>query len=180
VLFVLVVGDGSGASGDAGDDIIGAISGDHDLDGGTGDDIIVGGLGKDTIEGGDDNDVIRGDVSDFLGDSDRITGGEDDDLLMGGVGADVFVFDRNHGADTIGTIEIDFADPAASTVTGPDFTSGVDQIELAAAFGFADADAAFAKVADVDGTAVFADQGTSITFEGLTKSDLSADDFILV
>ena len=176
---VAIVGDNSGASGDDGDDIIGALNGDHFIEGGAGADILVGGIGVDDIDGGTGNDVIKGDVSTFLGEGDVISGGTGDDLIEGGLGADTFIFATNDGSDTIGTIDINFANPAASTVTGSDFESGVDVIELDGAFGYADEDQAFANVSDVGGTAVFSDQGTTITFEGLTTSDLSADDFIL-
>ena len=176
---VAVVGDQSGASGGDGDDIIGALNGDHFIIGDAGDDIIVGGLGADDIDGGSGNDVIKGDVSTFLGEGDIISGGTGDDLIEGGLGADVFIFATNDGNDVIGTVDIDFGNPADSAITGADFVSGVDQIELDAGFGYAAADDAFAQVSDVAGTATFDDQGTTITFEGLTKSDLSADDFIL-
>ena len=176
---VAIVGDNSGASGDDGNDIIGALNGDHFIEGGAGADILVGGIGVDDIDGGSGNDVIKGDVSTFLGEGDVISGGTGDDLIEGGLGADTFIFATFDGNDTIGTVDINFGDPAASTVTGSDFESGVDVIELDAAFGYADEDQAFANVSDVGGTAVFSDQGTTITFEGLTTSDLSADDFIL-
>jgi len=90
------------------------------------------------------------------------------------------MFATNDGDDTIGTLDIDFDTPSNSTVTGADFTSGADQIALDAGFGFADGAAALAQVADVNGVAVFDDQGTTITFAGLTVADLSADDFLIL
>jgi hypothetical protein len=77
------------------------------------------------------------------------------------------------------TLDIDYDAPANTTVTGPDFVSGVDRIDVSA-FGFEDGAAALAAVSDVDGVATFSDQGTVIVFNGLTADALSQDDFIFV
>ncbi|MEJ6397316.1 Ig-like domain-containing protein, partial [Yoonia sp. 208BN28-4] len=159
-----------------GNDRIGLLSGNNTVTGGSDDDLIVGGYDNDTLNGDAGNDVIVGDVSTNVGGADRIAGGTGDDLLEGRGGADTFVFATNDGADTIGTLALDFANPANSTVTGADFQSGVDTI-LLDGFGITTGVAALAKVSDVAGVATFTDQGTTINFAGLTTADLSVDDF---
>jgi predicted outer membrane repeat protein len=161
-----------------GDDRVGLLSGMNTVSGGDGDDLIVGGFNSDDLSGDAGADVILGDVSTRLFGSDRINGGTGDDMLEGRGGADTFVFVVGDGNDTIGALNIDYAAPGSTVATGTDFVSGVDLIELSG-FGLADADAALAKVTDVGGVATFSDQGTTITFTGLTADDLSADDFIL-
>jgi predicted outer membrane repeat protein len=163
-------------SGGSGNDRIGLLSGTNTVSGGDGNDLIVGGFDNDKLSGDAGNDVIVGDVSTYIGGADRITGGTGDDLLEGRGGADTFIFATGDGNDTIGALTLDLANPANSTMTGPDFESGIDTIMLDG-FGFADGAAALAKVSDIDGVATFVDQGTSITFAGLTAADLSTDDF---
>jgi hypothetical protein len=163
----------------AGDDRVGLLSGTNTVDGGEGSDLIVGGFTSDVLIGGTGNDVIRGDASTRLFGIDEITGGAGNDLLEGGGGVDTFVFNTDDGDDTIGTLSIDYDNPSNTAVTGADFVSGVDLVQLDG-FGLADGAAALAAVSDVDGVATFNAEGTSITFTGLTADDLSADDFILV
>lgn len=158
---------------------VGLISGKNVVSGGDGNDLIVGGFDADNLSGGAGADIIRGDVSKRLFGNDRIEGGAGNDLLEGRGGVDTFVFKTDDGFDTIGALKIDYDTPANTTVKRADFVSGVDIIELSG-FGLANTDAAFEKVTDVDGVATFNDQGTTITFAGLTVADLTADDFILV
>ena len=165
--------------GGAGTDIIGVTSGKNTLDGGSENDLIIGGFGNDDLSGGTGNDVILGDISTNLSGSDRIAGGTGDDLLEGRGGADTFVFATNDGIDTIGKLNIDYGDPSNTTVSGADFVSGLDVIELIG-FDFVDQAAAFAAVTDQDGIATFSHQDTTIVFDGLALADLSANDFILV
>ena len=165
-------------AGDGNDGIL-LYSGTNEAFGDDGNDLIIGGFDRDTLDGGSGNDVIVGDVSTFLGQADRIIGGADDDLLAGGIGADVFVFATNDGNDTIAKIDLDYADYSQSAASGSDFQSGVDKVHLDG-FGYSGTGEAFGHVTDVAGTATFSDQGTTITFFGLTKIDLSADDFFLL
>lgn len=177
-----VIVDAGGANFiNAGDgyDKVGLLSGTNVVDGGYGEDLIIGGIGNDDLSGGEESDVIRSDISDNLFGADTLTGGEGDDLLEGGGGADVFVFNRYDGSDTIGKLDIDYDQPSDTTVIGADFESGLDKIQLDG-FGYASADAAFAKVTDIGGVATFDDQGTQITFAGLTVADLSPEDFIIL
>ncbi len=172
-------GGNNNIEGGDGDDKIGVVSGTNTVDGGNDGDLIIGGIGNDDLSGGAGNDVILADVSTNLFGADTLTGGAGDDLLEGRGGQDRFVFATNDGSDTIGALEIDFDTPANTTVTGADFVSGVDLVALQG-FGVADGAAAYALVTDVGGVATFSDQGTTITFAGLTTADLSADDFIFV
>jgi Ca2+-binding RTX toxin-like protein len=160
----------------SGNDRVGRLAGTNTVSGGNGNDLIVGGYDNDSISGDAGNDVIVGDVSTYVFGADRSEGGTGDDLLEGRGGADTFVFATGDGNDTIGALTLDLASPANSTVTGPDFESGVDTI-LLDGFGFADGAEALAKVTNIDGVATFVDQGTSITFVGLATADLSVDDF---
>ena len=164
--------------GGAGDDFLYAVSGSNTLRGGQGNDLMIGGYGDDVMEGGTGNDVMRGDISTGIFGNDILRGGEGDDLLEGGGGADEFIFATNDGSDTIGTLSLDAATRTGSIV-GADFDTGVDRIVLDG-FGYFDAAEAFSHVSDVDGVATFADQGTTITFAGLTVADLAIDDFFLI
>jgi len=166
-------------SGEAGNDKLGAISGNTTLSGGVDDDLIVGGFDNDILSGDAGNDVIIGDISDFIAGSDSINGGSGDDLLEGGAGADTFIFAVGDGSDTIGQIVADYSTPAESTVSGSDFESGIDKI-LLGGFDIADGAAALARVSDIGGVATFSDQGTNITFAGLTVADLNSDDFAII
>ena len=174
------IGDTS-ISGGAGEDVALTFSGsgafietEDDAEG----DFYCGGFGSDSFMGGAGDDVLIGDYTEGYGSADRIEGGSGDDLMEGGVGADVFVFSTNDGNDTIADVAVDWNNPLASTANGPDFESGTDTVELSG-FGYNSGAEAFANVSDVDGVATFSDQGTTITFTGLTTADLSADDFIL-
>ena len=144
-------------------------------------DFYCGGFGSDIIQGGGGNDVLIGDSSaaSGFGSSDTLTGGQGDDLMEGGVGADIFIFNTGDGADTIGMIDVNWSNVFASTVSGADFDSGIDAVHLSG-FGYATSAEAFTFVADVGGEATFSDQGTSITFAGLTTADIAASDFVLI
>jgi|GEM_PF-6206527 len=159
-----------------GEDSVSAISGRNEIKGGDGDDFIVGGFDDDAIFGGDGNDILVGDNNALVASADSLTGGAGDDLLAGGGGADTFVFGTNDGNDVIGFVDIDFDDPTASSVSGTDFEHDIDTV-LLDGFGYADTQAALTHMTDVDGVAVFSDQGTTITFAGLTAVDFTADDF---
>jgi hypothetical protein len=167
------------ARGGAGNDGILFLKGTNEGYGGEGSDVLVGGIDGDFLSGGLGNDILLGDVSARIGGRDQLNGGKGDDLLSGSVGVDSFEFKPNDGNDVIAQLNIDFENPANSSVGGADFVSGIDQIVLEG-FGYLDPDAALAHVADVGGIATFADQGTTITFFGVTTDDLSADDFFIL
>ena len=94
---------------------------------------------------------------------DTLQGGTSDDTMTGGTGADTFVFAENHGADTI-----------------TDFTDGDDTIDLSAFADITDFDDISRKITQ-DGTDTVIDLedfgGGTITLEGFTSTDLTADDF---
>jgi hypothetical protein len=174
---IVDAGGTNSLTGGDGADQIAALSGRNLISGGAGDDLLRGGYDADTLSGGSGDDILLGDNSGFIGGSDRLEGGTGDDLLMGGIGADTFVFRTGDGSDTIGALEVGAG--GSATVTGPDFVSGVDRIELLG-FGLADGAAALALVTDVAGVATFAAEGTTISFAGLTLADLTADDFVIL
>lgn len=77
--------------------------------GNTGNDMLFGGTGNDSLLGGKQNDELHG------GDGmDRLSGDQGNDGLYGDAGADIFVFGRKFGNDTIF-----------------DFEDGLDRIEFA-------------------------------------------------
>ena len=104
----------------------------------------------DRIVGADDSD-------------DTLQGGTSDDTMTGGTGSDTFVFNEKSGDDTI-----------------TDFTDGDDTIDLSAfddITAFTDLDGKIAQ----SGSDTVIDLGDfgggTITLEGFTSTDLSADDF---
>lgn len=163
--------------GGAGDDLLYVLSGTNTLDGGGGADILMSGQGSDSLIGGQGNDILVGDLGAVLYGNDTLEGGLDDDILMGGSGADTFIFAPGDGADIIGAVMIDYDDPANSTLTGRDFEVGQDVIALMG-FGYGPETDITTLISDIGGNAVFDDQGTSITFFGLSAADLTADNFL--
>ena len=123
--------------------------------------LVVGGGGN-TL-----NNVITGNAANnFLygyGGDDTLIGAGGNDTLSGGSGVDTFVFTGAFGQDTI----IDFyAAPGASDVIR--FTTDV----------FADFAAVMAAATDGPGGVVItASGGRTVTLTGVTKAQLSADDF---
>ena len=155
-------------NGGEGNDVIRSFDGGDKIYAQWGNDTVYGGRGDDFIKGGDGNDVLYGDTVLFSsrGD-DTLTGGAGDDLLQGGYGADTFVFNAGtDGNDTIGRIG-----------GGADFESGLDHVQLV---GFSEVNCTnvMDAISDVSGKAVFVAEGITITFDGILKADLSADDFI--
>lgn len=175
-MIVALGGGESDITGGGGGDLLSAASGSNMIDGGAGNDVLGGGFDDDQLFGGAGNDILLGDNSDLIAGADTLIGGTGDDLLEGGAGADTFIFVPGDGADTIGTVGLNHEDPGASVISGADFVSGVDVVVLSG-FGLVDGSEALALVDDVDGVATFSDQGTTITFAGLTTGDLGADDF---
>lgn len=168
-------------SGGSGDDTIHGEAGMDVLDGGIGRDTITGGSGDDTIFGGDGDDlnlnggdgndtVDGGDGDDIIGGwngDDILIGGTGDDRLWGDAGSDTFVFAANSGNDVI----TDFVAGAGSD----------DVIELQSISGLSDFASVLLAASD-DGTNTTIDlgSGNSIKLEGVSESELHADDFKFV
>ena len=177
--------------GGSGADILKAEGYWEDVFGGSGDDTITatgkgawlfGGTGNDTITGSDTDWYLRerlfgGDGNDIIdggGGRDIIYGGAGDDSLTGGSGADIFVFSEGHGTDTIQ----DFNAAEGDKIHLIGFDKTITWAQLSG------------KITTVtdpnDDTIVTGVQidlsdwgGGTITLKGVTKTDLTEDNFYL-
>ncbi len=166
--------------GNGSDRITGGI-GELTANGDAGNDILIGGISNDDLNGGAGSDFIQGDPDNsFFFGNDTLTSGTGTDYLEGGRGADTFVFAPGDGTNTIADIELRQNNPTQTTLSGSDFQSGIDQVDLTA-FGFTSVDQVFDRITDVNNgrTALFSDQGTEIYFHLVSESDLNAGDFII-
>jgi len=151
-------------TGSAFNDTLTGDDGDNHLDGGLGADMLNGGAGADTLTGGADADALTGGAGNdvFIGGAGRDTldGGSGNDWLEGGAGADVFVFNPDDGVvgDTIA-----------------DFRDGMDSIRILGSVSFDNL-----TIADSGGDAVVTWDGNALTFQGLDRTLLTADDFTFV
>lgn len=134
------------ALGKAGDDVLDGGSGDDRLVGQKGDDTLWGGDGDDDLSGDSGNDVLSGNRGE-----DVLDGGAGNDFLTGGEDADMFVFKRFSGIDTITDFEIG--------IDSLNFTGGQRVLG--------------AELADLDGDGAADD--TSITLIGGQISVLGVD-----
>ncbi|BBK42249.1 hypothetical protein STVA_22690 [Allostella vacuolata] len=141
---------GDWIDGRGGDDRLFGNPGDDTLFGGEGDDTIYGGRAADSLVGGSGADILSGD--------------RENDTLEGGDGADAFQFAAGGGMDLV-----------------IDFTAGEDRLVLVG-LGFADGEAALAAAADAEGGTVlsFPGEGEGVMLLGVAKSQLSAEDFMIV
>ena len=163
--------------GDAGDDTLTGGTGRDHVRGGSGDDVIYGGAGIDILRGdsGDDEiyggagrDTILGDAGDDTIDggagNDTIFGGSGDDTLTGGAGADTFVYTGVSGDDTITdfSLDVDTLDLRLiqQTITFSDLTIEQDGSDTKITISHDDLD-----------------DDVTITLEGITATDLTADHF---
>ncbi|WP_424932927.1 calcium-binding protein [Amaricoccus macauensis] len=166
-------------SGQGGNDEVYGDDGNDQIAGGVGKDRVSGGDGNDTVYGGNDNDKLWGGLNKDLlyggaGDDkiwgnrgadvlfgnkgkDSLYGGGGNDELTGGKHADVFVFGKSHGTDTI-----------------TDYEDGVDRIEIT-------------KGANKFGKLMISEKGsdveiswasTKVIVEDMNKSDFGNGDFI--
>ncbi|MEP1243380.1 MAG: cadherin domain-containing protein, partial [Lentilitoribacter sp.] len=131
-------------AGNAGNDFVNAGAGNDKFDdsaSGNGDDTVNMGAGDDYAYGGDGSDVIDGGTGeDFIhgeDGNDTLTGGADDDTIRGGDGIDIAVFSGDRADYTISHSESPYYDGGVWTVTGPDGTDTVMEIET---FRFDDGD----------------------------------------
>lgn len=139
--------------GDAGDDLLVGADGADRLMGGMGNDRLYGGTQADGLMGGMGNDVL--DEGDGHGD---LNGGAGDDILIGGRGADAFMISADSGHDVV-----------------RDFSAGPGMFDHLAINDLSWSDLAFADTAD--GVKV-SWTGGSVLLEGVTKAELSQDDFM--
>lgn len=128
--------------------------------------------------------MLRGDSGTIIRGSDILTGGEDDDFLMGGIGADTFIFSTNGGSNTIASFDVigvlcDATNGYTVAATGADFQVDVDHAQLEG-FSSVNVSSVMSFVSDGSDGAVFSAAGTTITFFGVSASQLSSDDFIFV
>jgi cysteinyl-tRNA synthetase len=95
-------------AGGAGNNRLLGLAGNDTLLGGAGADRLLGGTGNDWLDGGTGNDRLLGGAG-----RDTLLGGAGNDVLAGGAEADLFVLQRNQGADRI-----------------TDFVPGLDKLKL--------------------------------------------------
>ena len=136
-------------------DTIDGLAGDDSISGNGGNDFLRGGIGADNIAGNTGDDTLYGDAGD-----DTLIGGEGDDALHGGAGRDTFTFTSGFGNDTIYDFQLNF-----------------DSIDFSA-LGLSDYTSLMSNTADVSGNAVITLSGNTVTFDGITKSQLLQGDFI--
>lgn len=147
----LVGGSGNdGHFGESGNDTAWGGSGDDRFFGGGGNDILMGELDRDTLYGGAGFDTL--------------VGGSGDDLLAGDFNADRFVFETDHGDDTI----LDF-----------DATNVFELIDLSSLAGFETLENVLNASQQI-GSDVLITTGadSSILLIGVQLSDLDAADFL--
>ncbi|MCX7893284.1 MAG: putative Ig domain-containing protein [Burkholderiales bacterium] len=92
-------------SGNSAGNYIAGFAGNDSLSGGGGDDLLQGGLDDDSLSGGEGSNLLDGgpgnDVLAGGGGADVLIGGAGNDTLRPGTGANVVVFNRGDGHDTL-------------------------------------------------------------------------------
>jgi Ca2+-binding RTX toxin-like protein len=163
-------------SGDAGSDTIWGGDGQDSIMGGDGNDvlgggnladIIFGGLGVDIVYAGrdDSSDTVDGGAGDDTlfggGGADTLIGGSGNDQMYGGGGNDTFIFEDNHGDDSIGGFE----------------SLGDNILDLSALSGLTSFDDLSVTQSGAN-TVIDTGQGT-ITLFNTTASNFTAEDVLL-
>ncbi|MEP3418307.1 MAG: cadherin domain-containing protein, partial [Lentilitoribacter sp.] len=171
--------------GNAGDDVVNAGDGNDKFDdsaSGNGDDTVNMGAGDDYAYGGDGSDVIDGGTGeDFIhgeDGNDTLTGGADDDTIRGGDGVDIAVFSGDRADYTISHSESPYYDGGVWTVTGPDGTDKVMEIET---FRFDDGDYSAADLQETADQTIVGTVNDDVLNGGSgndTISGLSGDDVV--
>ena len=116
----------------------------------------------DRIVGDDDSDDV-------------LQGGTSDDTMTGGTGADTFVFDETSGNDTI----TDFSTTEGDQIDLTAFTASITWQQLQAAMSAIEDDPNTLETESGTVIDLTAFGGGTITLEGVTSTDLTADMFIL-
>jgi len=139
---------------------------DRTITGTAGNDTLTGGSGNDTIRGGDGNDVLRGDLgNDRLeggNGNDRLDGGAGSDTIVTGTGADIVVVGFGYGSDRITDFNVS-SDKVDLSSTGMTSWSQVQGLLTASG---------------TTGTKLSL-EGTTITFDNVRNTLLTANNFIL-
>ncbi|MGJ7040534.1 serralysin [Shinella sp. BE166] len=125
--------------------------------GGSGNDSILGNEAKNKLYGNGGNDTLNGG-----GNTDRLDGGAGNDKLTGGFGADIFVFKKGYGRDTI-----------------TDFKNNIDDIDLRS-YNFSKISQVLSK-ADQVGSDVHIELGGNdvLILKKFNIDNLDKSDFIL-
>ncbi len=103
------------------DDILG-FGGDDVIDGGNGWDLISGDDGHDKLNGGGGHDGLYGGAG-----NDTLDGGSENDYLLGDVGADVYLFGKGSGQDTVQNEDNDALGVNADTIQ---FAAGINPSDV--------------------------------------------------
>ncbi|MES2205501.1 MAG: calcium-binding protein, partial [Pseudomonadota bacterium] len=98
-------------SGGNGNDTLVGADGNDTLNGGAGNDTLDGGNGSDKLLGNEGNDTL-----DAGSGNDTLDGGTGNDRLTGGDGADIYLFSRGSGTDTIDNYDYDALNINADTI----------------------------------------------------------------
>ena len=155
--------------GEEGDDTISGGADNDSLFGGEGADVLDGGEGDDLLLGGEGNDTLTGGAGE-----DMLIGGEGDDELTGGGDADTFVFGEDNGSDTI----TDF-DTANDKIDLTTFDASITWAQLSAVISAIEDDPNTPEIESGTTIDLSSFGGGTITLEGVTSTDLTADMFIL-
>ncbi len=125
--------------------------------GGSGNDVILGNQGRNFLMGNGGNDKLTGAEG-----RDKLDGGRGNDVLTGGTEADIFIFKKGYGRDTI-----------------TDFKNNVDDIDLRA-YNFSKISQVLSK-ADQVGSDVHIELGGSdvLILKKFNLSNLDKADFLL-
>ncbi|MGK7890684.1 MAG: Calx-beta domain-containing protein [Leptolyngbyaceae cyanobacterium] len=166
-----------------GDRLIGK-RGDDILIGKNGNDLIIGKKGNDILKGGKDNDYLRGNAG-----SDRLLGQKGDTLLEGGKGDDVIIAGRGKDMIMFKNLAQDGTDIIKR------FDVGEDVMDLSQVLQnyFGDEDLLKLKsyvllnsvgsrteiLVDLDGNGAGTDAATVAVLENVTKTSLTATNFVL-
>ena len=165
--------------GGDGNDILDGGSGNDHLEGGAGDDVISGGRDNDVLYGGEGNDNLDGHNG-----ADRLHGGQGDDTLHGGSSKETFVFE---GTDFGNDIITDFG----YLHSGDRTNYGAEKIKFTKRTGTDSAGndfvvrplfSSFSQMMsstsdDSNGDAVIRSGNSSVTLQGVSKSELTAASF---
>lgn len=144
-------------SGGAGNDTLSGNSGNDTLKGGSGNDKLSGSVGNDKLSGDSGNDKIFGGSG-----NDTLDGGSGNDKLSGESGADIFIFRKGQGNDTI-------TDFQAGSAKGD-----VIRLDKTVLSDFKDV---LSHATEKSGDLIIDYGNNTIKLEDVDKSDLRANDF---